>query len=64
MKGDMKGDVNVVRFFRGSCDGWRKRAFSAEMSSLIKQWIRPFRMYATSELRFWITLNNIILEND
>lgn len=21
MKGDMKGDVNVVRFFRGSCDG-------------------------------------------
>ena len=33
MKGDMKGDVNVVRFFRGSCDGWRKRAFSAEMSS-------------------------------
>lgn len=21
MKGDMKGDVNVVCFFRGSCDG-------------------------------------------
>lgn len=34
MKGDMKGDVNVVCFFRGLCDGWRKRVFFVEMSFL------------------------------